>query len=181
MTVLQTSGCSGTHEPVFKHLGAPPAKHHPPLSKFTSFSWRKSSCWRNGLSTLNLSGKALKKPGYCLYKKSPLPGQDRSSPSKDAPLAAPRPCCLHGGQEEGKVNAWGPEEKIILFFFPKVGFVQHLGAIPFLVGSGSWVRGPSGLARAPAVPNPNISGCLRSSPTHASPAQMDHAAASAGA
>lgn len=45
---------------------------------------------------------------------------------------------------------------IILILLPKVGFVQHLGAIPFHMGSGRWARGPSGLAQAPAVPNPNI-------------------------
>lgn len=47
-------------------------------------------------------------------------------------------------------------EIFFFFFFPKVGFVQHLGAIPFHVGSGSRARGPSGPARVPAVPNPNI-------------------------
>lgn len=44
----------------------------------------------------------------------------------------------------------------IYFFFLKVGFVQHLGAIPFHVDLGSRARGPSGPARVPAVPNPNI-------------------------
>lgn len=39
--------------------------------------------------------------------------------------------------------------------------------------SGSRVRGHSGLARAPAVPNSNIRGCLQSSLTHTSPGQMD--------
>lgn len=61
-----------------------------------------------------------------------------------------------------------------------MSFVQHLGAIPFHVDSGR-ARGPSDLPQAPAVPNPNISGCLRSSPTHASRGQTDHKAFSASA
>lgn len=48
-------------------------------------------------------------------------------------------------------------------FRSKVGSVQHLGAIPVRVGSCRQARGPSGLAGAPAVPNANIWGCLRSS------------------
>lgn len=48
-------------------------------------------------------------------------------------------------------------------FLSKVGSVQHLGAIPIRVGACRQARGPSGLAGAPAVPNANIWGCLRSS------------------
>lgn len=48
-------------------------------------------------------------------------------------------------------------------FLSKVGSVQHLGAIPIRVGACRQARGPSGLAGAPAVPNTNIWGCLRSS------------------
>lgn len=86
--------------------------------------------------------------------------------------------------ERGKkgFHAWNPKDKIRdNFFFPKVSFVQHLGAILFHVDAGSRARGPSGLPQAPAVPNPNISGCLRSSPTHASPGQTDRKAFSASA
>lgn len=95
-----------------KHLSVSPAKEHPTPSKCTNFSWHKSSCWHTGMSTLDLSVKALKKPENCLHKKPPLPRHDRSSPSKDAPQAAPRLCSQRGGWEEGKVNAWSPKDKI---------------------------------------------------------------------
>lgn len=112
ITVLKKNGSSVTH----KHLRVSPAKEHPTPSKCTNFSWHKSSCWHTGMSTLNLSVKALKKPENCLHKKPPLPRHDRSSPSKDAPRAAPRPCCRRGGWEERKVHACSAKDKIRDFF-----------------------------------------------------------------
>lgn len=116
-------------------------------------------------------------------KKPPIPRHSLSSPSKDAAWERQDPAA---GVEGGKTEKLMPgvlriRSEIILILLPKVGFVQHLGAIPFHMGSGRWARGPSGLAQAPAVPNPNIWGCLQSSLTSASSAQMDHEAFSASA
>lgn len=115
ITVLKKNGSSVTH----KHLRASPAKEHPTPSKCTNFSWHKSSCWHAGMSTLNLSVKALKKPENCLHKKPPLPWHDRSSLSKAAPPAAPRPCCQCGGWEEGKVKK--KNQIFFIFFCPRGG------------------------------------------------------------
>lgn len=112
ITVLKKNGSSVTHN----HLTVSPAKEHPTPSKCTNFSWHESSCWHTAMSTLNLSVKALKKPENCLHKKPPLPRHDRSSPSKDAPRAAPKPCWWCGGWEEGEVNAWSPKDEIRGFF-----------------------------------------------------------------
>lgn len=68
ISVLKKNGSSVTHE----HLGVSPAKEHPTPSKCTKFSWHESSCWHAGMSTLNLSVKALKKPENCLHKKATI-------------------------------------------------------------------------------------------------------------
>lgn len=118
------------------------------LEKPTPLVWQLSGTSIPGTTRRNHCPKP-RHPQACVQT-------PQSIPSKDAQWTFPIQRCSTsstktllsvwrmGGRE---TYSWSSQDKIRdLFFSPKVGFVQHLGAIPFHVG-------PSGLTQAP---NPNI-------------------------